>query len=240
VRWKDRTFRPAWWGFALAAAGCAAGVALGNWQSRRADERRAAQERIHAASRAPALEISPVRRTGEGYVGKRVAATGEFSSAHTVLLENKIRRGRLGYEVVTPLRLRGSELHVAVDRGWIAADLRTGVLPVVRTPPGEQRIEGLALERLPQALQAGPERERGRVLQNFRLDEFRAATGIALLPFVIEQWTDSGDGLLREWPQPGAGAEKNEMYALQWYSLAALSVVLFVVLSFRNERSDAS
>jgi surfeit locus 1 family protein len=221
-------------------AGCAAGVALGNWQSRRADERRAAQARIHAATHAPALEISSLQRTAGDYVGKRVAAKGEFSPAHTVLLENKIRRGRLGYEVVTPLRLRGSDLHVAVDRGWTPADARAGVLPQVRTPAGEQRIEGLALERLPQALQAGPREERGKVLQNFRVDEFQAATGLAFLPFVIEQWSDSGDGLLREWPQPGAGAEKNQMYALQWYSLAALSLVLFVVLSFRDERSTAS
>lgn len=240
MRWRDRAFRPTWWGFALAAAGCAAGVALGNWQSRRADERRAAQASVQAAARAPALEISPLRRAAEDYVGRRVAATGEFSRAHTVLVENKIRRGRLGYEVVTPLRLRGSELHVAVDRGWIAADPRAGVLPAVRTPAGEQRIEGLALARLPQALQAGPGKGQGNVVQNFRVEEFRAATGIALLPFVIEQWSESGDGLLREWPQPGARAEKNEMYALQWYSLAVLAVVLFVVLSFRDERSNAS
>jgi len=240
VRWGERTFRPTWWGLALAVAGCAAGVALGNWQSRRADERRAAQAGVEAAAQAPALEVSSARRAAAHYVGKRVSAKGEFSRAHMVLLQNKIRRGRVGYEVVTPLRLHGSDLHVAVDRGWIPADPRAGVLPEVRTPTGEQRIEGLALERLPQALQVGSGNEQGRVMQNFRVDEFQAATGLAFLPFVIEQWSESGDGLLREWPQPGAGAEKNKMYALQWYSLAALSVVLFVVLSFRDERPSAS
>jgi len=216
-------------------------VALGNWQSRRADERRAAEARFEAALRAPALEIPSLPGPAASYIGKRVAANGEFAPAHTVLLEYKIRHGRLGYEVVTPLRLRGSALHVAVNRGWVPANPRPGVLPEIRTPAGEQRIEGLALKRLPQALQAGPAQEQGTtVRQNLRLEEFQDATGLALLPIVIEQWSDSDDGLMREWPQPGAGAEKNEMYALQWYSLAALCVVLFVVLSFRDERTAAS
>ena len=42
------------------------------------------------------------------------------------------------------------------------------------------------------------------------------------------------DGLLRSWPRPDAGIEKHESYALQWYSLAGLAVVLFVVLSFKR------
>lgn len=224
----------------LAAAGCAAGIALGNWQMRRADERRAAEERFQAALRAPALQLLPGPEAAADVIGKRVAATGEFVTAHTVLLEHKIRHGRLGYEVVTPLRLRGSRLHVAVNRGWTPAEPSPGALPEIRTPAGERHIEGLALERLPQALRAGSAPERGRVLQNFRVEDFRAATGLALLPVVIEQWSDSDDGLMRDWPRPGAGAEKNEMYALQWYSLAALCVVLFVVLSFRDERTNHS
>lgn len=192
------------------------------------------------ALRAPALQISVRPEAAADVVGKRVSASGEFVTTHTVLLEHKIRHGRLGYEVVTPLKLRGSTVHVAVNRGWTPADPRPEVLPEIRTPAGEQHIEGLALERLPQALRAGSAPERGKVLQNFRIEDFRAASGLVLLPVVIEQWSESDDGLTRDWPQPGAGAEKNEMYALQWYSLAALSVVLFVVLSFRNERTTSA
>ena len=75
------SFRPRPWALALAAAACAAGIAAGNWQSRRADEKRA-----------------PL---------PRVAVEGEFVPRHTVYLDNRTRRGRAGYEVVTPLKLRG-------------------------------------------------------------------------------------------------------------------------------------
>jgi cytochrome oxidase assembly protein ShyY1 len=55
-----------------------------------------------------------------------------------------------------------------------------------------------------------------------------------LQPIVIEQHSAAADGLVRDWPRPDTGIEKHESYALQWYSLAGLAVVLFIVLSFRR------
>jgi cytochrome oxidase assembly protein ShyY1 len=40
--------------------------------------------------------------------------------------------------------------------------------------------------------------------------------------------------LRREWPRPDLGIEKHESYSLQWYSFAALAIVLAVVFSFRR------
>ncbi len=168
------SFRPRAWPLALAFAACAAGVTLGDWQSRRAGEKRALGARL-----------------------EQVSVRGEFVAGRTVLLDNKTRRGRVGYEVVTPLKLR---------------DL---------------------LQRMRQVLEM--EKNTGaKIRQNLDIAEFARETGLALQPRVIEQHGGPADGLLREWPRPGAGAEKNAAYALQWYSLAALAVVLAVVLSFRK------
>jgi cytochrome oxidase assembly protein ShyY1 len=104
----------------------------------------------------------------------------------------------------------------------------------VRTPPGETRVEGLALERLPHALQL-KENLQGSVRQNLDIGAFAADSGLALQPIVIEQRSDSGDGLAREWPRLDAGIERHQSYALQWYSLAALAVILAVVLSLRRD-----
>ena len=89
-------------------------------------------------------------------------------------------------------------------------------------------------DHLPRVLQPGPP-QRGEVRQTVTVEDFAAETGLTLLPFVIEQHSAANDGLRRDWPRAGAGAEKNEMYALQWYSLAALAVVLAAVLSFRKK-----
>ena len=203
---REYSFRPRGWAFVLAAVGCAAFIALGHWQSRRADEKRLA-----AGS-------------------ERVIVTGQFVPERTVLLGNRLRRGQPGYEVVTPLRLAGSQRHVLVNRGWLPAVAND---PDVRTPAGELRIEGRAVERLPQVMEAGAP-SKGRVRQNLDRAAFAAETGLQLEPMVLEQTSGADDGLLRDWPRAEFGPEKHQSYALQWYSLAALCVALFVVLSFRR------
>ena len=205
------SFRPRLWALAVAAAACAAGIALGAWQAGRAEEKRKDEARA-----------------------ERISVRGEFLSERTVLLDNKLRRGRPGYEVVTPLRLAGAQqMHVLVNRGWIAAGARRDEIPEVKTIQGETAVQGIVREHLPRVLQAGPA-QRGKVRQNLAVEDFAAETGLALLPYVIEQRSSAEDGLLREWPRAGPGPEKHEMYSLQWYSLAALAVVLALVLSFKK------
>ncbi len=208
-------FHPPWWAAGLAAAGCAAGILLGNWQTDRAAQKRAA---------GAAVEVLSLR--------------GGFDPARTVLLDNKLHRGRPGYHVVQPLRLRGGG-HVLVDRGWIAAGATREQLPEVRTPAGEVEISGVRLQRFPQALAPGDAVPQGRVWQNVTLERFSAWSGLALESYVIEQNSDLDDGLVRDRPRAGAGVEKHQSYALQWYSLAILSVVLFVALNVKRGSTES-
>jgi len=230
-----RRFRPHWWWLAIALAGAGAFIALGNWQLHRAETRRA----LGAAHQA-ALKSSPVTLPGQpidasAYALRRVAVRGAFVPAHTVYLDNRIRHGRLGYEVVTPLRLEGSALHVVVLRGWVAAGRSRNDLPQVATPAGALRIEGIALAAIPQRFEPKGAQPEGQVWQNLSVERFRAATPLVLQPVMIEQRSETNDGLSRDWPQRGSGAVKNENYALQWYSLAALAIILWLVLSFRRD-----
>jgi surfeit locus 1 family protein len=203
------SFRPRIWGVGLAAAACAAGIALGNWQARRADEKRALGAQL-----------------------QRIVVHGEFMPERTVLLDNKVRGHRAGYEVVAPLRL-AEGIYVVVNRGWIEAPPRRDQLPEVATPGGRVRVEGVMLERLPRPLKLGAA-PKGRVRQSLELEEFANELGLPLQAFVIQQHSGPPDGLLREWPRADAGSEKHAGYSLQWYSLAALALVLGVVLSFRK------
>lgn len=208
-------FHPPWWGAALAAAGCAAGILLGNWQVERAAQKRAA---------GAAVEMLTLR--------------GAFEPARTVLLDNKLHRGRPGYHVVQPLRLQGGR-HVLVDRGWIAAGATRTQLPDIRTPAGEVEITGARLPRFAQALSPDDAAPLGRVWQNVTLERFSAWSGLALEPYVIEQVSGLDDGLVRERLRAGAGVEKHQSYALQWYSLAILSIVLFVALNVKRRPAES-
>ena len=204
-------FRPPWWGFALAVLGCAAGILLGNWQAGRADQKRAA-----------AATLEPV------------SLRGELLARHTVLLDNKLHRGRPGYHVVQPLRLKSGG-NVLVNRGWVAAGTTRDKLPGISTPAGEVEIAGVRRERFPQALAPDAALPQGKVWQNITVERFSAWSGLALEPYVIEQTSELADGLLRE--RPRVSVEKHESYALQWYSLAGLSIVLFLVLNFKRAKN---
>jgi len=230
---RGYSFRPRGWTFVLAAAACAGFIALGNWQSRRADAKRALAHELDQAARAAPIELPPARVAAAPLVHRRVAARGVFVPERTVLLANRMRQARAGYEVVTPLKLGDSAWHVLVDRGWVAAPQTAGALPQVRTPPGVQQIDGIALERLPRALETGVS-PGSNVRQNLDIAAFAAQTGLALEPLVLEQHSEVDDGLSRDWPRADLGIEKHESYALQWYAFAALAIVLAVVLSLRR------
>lgn len=206
------SFRPRLWAVALAAAACAAGIALGNWQARRAEEKRALAANV-----------------------QRIMVMGEFLPERTVFLDNKVHAHRPGYEVVTPLRL-AEGIHVLVKRGWIAAPATRDQLPEVQTPRGRVRIEGVVQPHLPRAMKVG-EASKGPVRQNLELKDFAAETGLTFQAFVIEQHSDTLDGLARDWPPPDAGAQKNDAYSFQWYSLAGLALVLGIVFSFRKRET---
>ena len=192
-------------------AACAAGILLGNWQSGRAEQKRAA-----AAHE------------------RRLALRGEFLQRYTVLLANKVNRGRPGFHVVQPLRL-GDGRHVLVNRGWVAAPAHREQLPQLRTPPGRHAIEGRVLEHFPRAYAPSGAKIEGRVWQNVEVATFAVWSGLLLEPYVLEQHSPLADGLARNWPAPDSGADKHASYALQWYSLAALAAILSIVLGFRRE-----
>ena len=208
-------FRPPWWSVLLATLGCAAGIALGNWQKERASEKRALADAL-----------------------KPVSLKGEFLPNYTLYLDNKTYRGKPGYHVVQPLRMADGR-QVLVKRGWLPAGATRAQLPAVRTPAGPVSLEGLRLDRLPRAFEPAGAKREGTVWQNASIDEVAAWSGLALERWLLEQHSGLEDGLVRDWPRAGAGVEIHQSYALQWYSLAVLSVVLFFVLNIKREKSIA-
>jgi len=216
---------------------CAATISLGRWQTGRADEKRGLAERFERAGLAAPTPVSGQPASAQTLVFRRLSATGEFLPQFTVLLDNKVYRGRPGYFVVTPMRIAGSTIQVLVNRGWIAAGARREDIPEIKTPVGRVTIEGFGLEHAPRVLAVGSDNTRGRVWQGLSLGEFAQWSGLALQPVFLEQRSETADGLVRDWPAPDFGIDRHTSYALQWYLIAALSVVIFICLSFDSDRT---
>ena len=230
---SDRRFRVRPLLAAATVAFCAVAIWAGLWQTRRAAEKAEIQARIDRLATDPAVTLPAAPVSARDYALRRVVAQGAFDGTRTIFLDNKVLHGRAGYHVVSPLRLAGGDRYVLVDRGWVAAGRTREELPRVPTPPGAQRIEGVAIVpgaiyELASAPPAGP------VWQNLQLDHYAQWSGLALQPIVIQQTSGADDGLAREWPRPDAGVDKHRIYALQWYSFAVLAAGLYVFFGFRR------
>jgi cytochrome oxidase assembly protein ShyY1 len=214
---------------ALGVAVTALGIMLGNWQTRRGDAKEALQAGWTAAEAAPALSV----RSGPDAAAvtplpRRVQLFGRFVPGGTVYVDNRIVDGVVGFNVVTPLALAGGG-HVLINRGWIARDAADPQRqPSVVTPPGEVALQGLAVARVPRLLElkAAAAPTLPGIWPNLDPPGYRAASNIDVADFVVQQTSDSGDGLRRTWTRPDAGVDKHRGYALQWYGLAALAAGL--------------
>jgi surfeit locus 1 family protein len=235
-----RRFRPTLWPTLGLAVVVAVTVGLGNWQRHRAEAKEALREQYERAAHQPPLALTATATDVAALRFRPVRASGEFDGRRQVLIDNKVHAGRPGFDVVTPLKLSGGDRYVLVDRGWIAQGTNRSSLPQVPPPAGEVGVEGRI--NLPPAhylelkLDAGP----GPVRQNLDIDRIAAATGLPLLPFVIEQTDNAGDSLIRDWPPPDFGIDQHRGYMVQWYSLAGLGIVLWLGLNWRARTARAA
>ena len=103
LRIASRAFAPSWIATCLALAAIAAFVSLGRWQWGRGDARAVQWEEFQNGSG----DALPLGSQGLGEVERfrRVTVTGEFDARHQFLLDNQVREGRAGYEVLTPFQL---------------------------------------------------------------------------------------------------------------------------------------
>jgi len=230
-----RRFRPAFLPGAAALAAIALTVSLGNWQTRRAEEKLAlARELDDAASHAVlALPSAPV--DARDYEFRRVSARGEYSTKYSILLDNRVLHGSAGYQVLTPLRIAGGDMYVLVNRGWVAAGLRRDVLPQVATPAGNVVVEGVAIVPSAHIFELDAKTVEGSVWQNLVLGRYAKWSGLRLQPIVLQQTSAAADGLARVWERPDTGVNMHRGYAFQWYALAITILITYVALSFKPE-----
>lgn len=219
----------------LAAVACIAlTVALGNWQLGRAHEKATLTETIETARHDAPVGLSARPVSAEDVVWRRVEVRGVFEPKYAVLIDNRIVRGVVGYNVVMPLKIEGGERYVLVNRGWIAGTGTRGVLPQVATPGNAVQITGMATVPSRRYLELSRQTIEGNVWQNLTLERYQAGFPIALQPIVIQQESELDDGLVREWSPPDLGIDKHYAYAFQWFVMAAAILVIYLATNVKR------
>lgn len=217
-------------------------LAAGHWQWDKATHKRALQAQIDAGRTAAPLAM-PTSLVGDTQAlrYRRLTARGEYEPAHQILLDNRVLHEQAGYDVITPLRLAGSPMHVLVNRGWVAALGDRRQLPRVETPTGSVEVTGMAVVPGTRFFTLGTEAQNTpmqwqSVWQNLDMARFGRAVPFPIQPIVIQLDADNrmAGGFTREWPRPDERLQTHLNYAVQWWTFAATTLVLWLVLNFRR------
>ncbi len=232
--------RPAWIPTLAALTAVVVFVTAGNWQHRRMLEKEALQERMRQAEALAPAALPTGVDDWSAWRFRRVVASGEYDARRQILIDNKLHAGRAGYDVVTPFRLDDGRT-VLVDRGWIDGGPTRAALPDPSPPAGTVTLRG-RIDIAPTEYYelGGPSVPAGPLWQHVDPVRYAQATGVPVLPIVIEALdAPDGDGLVRQWPAPDAGIDKHLSYMVQWYTFAAMAAALWLWFTFRPRRARA-
>lgn len=212
-------------------------VVLGNWQLQRADYKRGIEQRFKQRLQQPAEYLKLDQKPDENLVYRRVRLKGRYDMQHVLLLDNQLYQGKAGYQVLIPFLIEHKNQAVWVNRGWVAADYNRQILPDILPPRITDRVEGIltlpskAGYRLGEVTMTDSWPQRVPFLD---LSVINRALAIKLLPYVIWEDPSMNDYYVRDWKPVWMPPEKSEAYALQWFSFAAIVLVLFVVLNTKK------
>ena len=233
------SFRPTLLPTAAAVAGIIATALLGDWQLNRAAHKAEMEARIREGANSSPVRIDGTALVPQSILYHNVEVRGQFDPDRTVYLDNRVHQGRAGYQVVSPLKIAGSSRYVLIERGWVAAGPARSRLPDVMTPAGEVEITGTATPPNPPVFELSHQVQAGKLWQNLTVDRYRSQFALDLQPTIVQQRNELPDGLVRDWALPTLGIERHRAYALQWFSMAAVILILYVVLNVRRKAPPA-
>jgi len=208
-------------------------LTLGNWQLRRAEEKRVAQNELTQRAAQPPIDIEDLGAAPAAYT--RVRVSGQYDSARNFLLDNRVHEGRFGYEVVTSFQPQHSGVKLLVDRGWVQGDAGRRQRPSIDAIAGSVVLTG-TLYRDTGTYQLGELVDEGqwpKLIQNLRTDELQQLLGEPVYPFVLRLDADAPGAYIVNWRifNPGFGPERHIAYAVTWFAMAFTLVMAWLLSS---------
>ncbi len=213
---------------------------LGSWQLDRAEEKAAIAGQNAERMVAPAVALDGLAKLpAEDLAYRRVSLSGTYLSEAVIFLDNQIRDGRYGHDVLGLFIDDESGLAVLLNRGWVTGDPARRSLPEISVPGDQQRLiasvyvppgepyllAGETFEDLPWPVLV--QEANGHALR----EAIEKTTGYRLFPRELRLEDDQPTGFRRDWPVVNVSPEKHRGYALQWFTMAAALLVFFVFRS---------
>jgi surfeit locus 1 family protein len=231
-------FTPGRWSTAVTLILLGILVSLGFWQLDRAEQKRALLDQYGGGQKQTVLQLEADLKSAAGLNYQDAVVVGHYDNGHQFLLDNRTHAGQAGYQVLTPFAIRDTEVAVLVNRGWIPLGKSRDRLPDVTVHEERQRISGRLKIPPRKVFMLGDEDPRQGWpwrIQQIRIESLSAELGRPLLPVVLLLDAEQPDGFVRQWrPLAGFGPERNIGYAVQWFGLAAVLLIIYLAVNTRR------
>ena len=213
-------------------------IGLGIWQIHRAQYKWHLKAAFAARVKQTPVALQSVDPTGPGSRYRPVRVSGRYDAEHELLLDNQFDGDQLGYHVYTVLRLSASNRAILVNRGWVPRGDNRDILPKVTVPGGTVTVTGLLAQPNNPGLHLGESLAQPgwpKVVPYIDYHALDTALKIHLEPAVVLLDPGVSGGYRRDWKPTfgGFGPMRHIGYALQWFALAIVLIVLFISLNFR-------
>ena len=221
-------------GIALMVAGLF--MQLGVWQLSRLSERQAYNAPIKARMDEPPVDLTELPRDPAAARYRRVRVSGEYDYGHELVLTLRSRQGSPGVNLLTPLRVEGSDTAILVNRGWIYAP--DGIAADTRPwrEPRPQNATGFVL--LLETGDAGGARSTGRpdAIRRPHLQTIASMLPYPVAPYYVVLSSPGAvqDSTPPRVPPPALSEGSHRSYAMQWFTFALIALGGTAILLLRG------
>lgn len=224
---------------------------LGVWQLDRAEEKRELIASLETKSSQQSISLQQALQL-EQPDQTRVTVAGQSVKDVHLVVDNQKHEGRLGYEIYALWQIEpnGSEQlpkYVLVSRGWLPRqDFYQKVPDIPKFTDNElsgQLYFSKGSNRVVAQNAQWEKFEDAWLIGQFDLEtiaEKAGEIGYHTAPFVVRQQADPNSPFVRQWELVASPPEKHIAYAIQWFGMALVLIILFIVLNLKRERQDES
>ncbi|MDP1659770.1 MAG: SURF1 family protein [Methylotenera sp.] len=244
-------FRPTLIGIVITLICIPLFIKFGLWQYNKALQKLAIQAAYNHAEVDKAIQfplnyIKNQQLDIDDWKFKKVTVTGVYDTKYQFLLDNQVEGKRVGFHVITPLKIDHTSQYVLINRGWVLGKDTHTDLPTFNTPAGMQTTIGqiwvpskkiFTLEATTKPVNNGEPWQ--MVWQNMDIDKYKQHVPFTVSDMAIklDQNSEAG-GFVRNWQVPAERITTHIGYAYQWFGFAFATLLIFIYMSFTKVRPE--
>jgi surfeit locus 1 family protein len=236
-----RRFRPGLWATICTALTLAVLIALGSWQVQRLHWKQGEIAKRLARSAAPPIDFPAVTADLDEAEFRRVRVTGRFLHDSEFHLVARTHEGQVGVQVVTPMVTSRPALRapLMVNRGWVPMARADPASRPESLPAGEVTLSGILRWPSPPGWISpdnDPARNQWYWIDLAAMTEAVGSRGEDAGPMMLYADLSGDPEALPIGGQVRLEARNDHLqYAVTWYALAAVLVVIYVLYQLRRD-----